>query len=370
MVKSKVATICRLSPFHGPLKRGAQRGAQRGALRLFWRALIFLAARLCTSSQAEMSRFAACPVCGINVALHLFAMHTDAHFTAAELESLAASEGVGSAAERASRSDLFPRAERPGKTRMLTSVCSSAWPGNRAVPSPAHSRPRSLSHPDDTIQENCDPEKRPKSTSVGGHGHVTDDSAPGSTNRGGGVVVSDWSFLKNPSAKDVRGPRRSRKALDLPPRPFDYLVVLDFEWTCDNKVKGFGPLEIIEFPSVLVSCAYPPKAVSQFQVYCRPVVNPTLSKFCTSLTAITQEMVASSCPLSIHALARFRSTCPPRLKRKRDARRRSIKACSCKRHLSPTRHGSSNTASSRLERFAGGPPLQHRCKAHCVMLPR
>ena len=314
-----------------------------------------------------MSRFAACPVCGINVALHLFAMHTDAHFTAAELQSLAASEGVGSAAERASRGDRFPRAERAGKILMLDSVCSSASL-NRNVPSPAHSRPRSLSHPDDTIKENCDSEKRTECTSVGGHGHVTDDLAPGSTDRGGGVVVSDWSFLKNPSAKDVRGPRRSRKALDLPPRPFDYLVVLDFEWTCDNKVKGFGPLEIIEFPSVLVSCAYPPKAVSQFQVYCRPVVNPTLSEFCTSLTAITQEMVASSCPLSTPRSAPKHM--PTSSERKRDARRRSIKACSCKRHLLPTRHGSSNTASSRLERFAGGPPLQNRCKAHCVMLPR
>ena len=37
------------------------------------------------------------------------------------------------------------------------------------------------------------------------------------------------------------------------------------QWTC-AKVKGFGPLEIIEFPSVLVKCAHPPEVVSEFQV--------------------------------------------------------------------------------------------------------
>jgi len=103
-----------------------------------------------------------------------------------------------------------------------------------------------------------------------------------------------WHFLKAPTAKDVRGNRRCRKALDAPLRPFEYLVkqVLDFEWTCDNK-KKLHPLEIIEFPSVLIRTSFPPKIVSEFQVYCKPRVNPRLTDFCKELTAITQEMVDS-----------------------------------------------------------------------------
>lgn len=43
--------------------------------------------------------------------------------------------------------------------------------------------------------------------------------------------------MKPPSDKDIKGKRRTHKAFDLPRRVFDYLVVLDFEWTADNK-KG------------------------------------------------------------------------------------------------------------------------------------
>ena len=70
---------------------------------------------------------------------------------------------------------------------------------------------------------------------------------------------------KAPSAKDISGPRRTRKALDHPPQPFDFLVVLDYEWTCDNQ-RRLEPSEIIEFPSVLVKCAFPPHVVDEFQV--------------------------------------------------------------------------------------------------------
>jgi inhibitor of KinA sporulation pathway (predicted exonuclease) len=88
----------------------------------------------------------------------------------------------------------------------------------------------------------------------------------------------------------VRGPRRTRKALDLPPQAFDFLVVLDFEWTCDNR-RRLEPSEIIEFPSVLVRCSFPPQIIDEFQVFCRPQVNPRLSSFCTELTGIGQETV-------------------------------------------------------------------------------
>lgn len=60
-----------------------------------------------------------------------------------------------------------------------------------------------------------------------------------------------WSFMSPPTKKDVTGGRRSSKAFDPPKKVFDHLVVLDFEWTCDDR--KFGPSEIIEFPSVLLS---------------------------------------------------------------------------------------------------------------------
>ena len=60
-----------------------------------------------------------------------------------------------------------------------------------------------------------------------------------------------WSFMSPPTKKDVVGNRKVSKAFDAPKKTFDFLIVLDFEWTCD-KVK-FGPSEIIEFPSVLLS---------------------------------------------------------------------------------------------------------------------
>ncbi|VDK86786.1 unnamed protein product [Dibothriocephalus latus] len=67
-----------------------------------------------------------------------------------------------------------------------------------------------------------------------------------------------------------------------------WYFVLDFESTCDNKstVKA----EIIEFPVVLVE-AETGTIVDEFHSYVRPTENQTLSKFCTSLTGISQETV-------------------------------------------------------------------------------
>lgn len=99
-----------------------------------------------------------------------------------------------------------------------------------------------------------------------------------------------WSFMSAPSPSQIHSGRRA-KAFDIPKKSFDHLIVLDFEWwvsyislvgkwedryffcfytsnfetfdavksifqcndnrTCDNK--QFGPPEIIEFPSVLLS---------------------------------------------------------------------------------------------------------------------
>lgn len=76
-------------------------------------------------------------------------------------------------------------------------------------------------------------------------------------------------------------------------RGFDYVVVVDFEATCEEKNSVDYPHEIIEFPAVLIdvlSC----KIVESWRRYVRPVINPTLSEFCVTLTGISQDTVDSS----------------------------------------------------------------------------
>lgn len=45
--------------------------------------------------------------------------------------------------------------------------------------------------------------------------------------------------------------------------------------------------EIIEFPAVLLNC-HTGKVEDEFQFYCRPVINPSLTDYCIKLTGITQ----------------------------------------------------------------------------------
>lgn len=71
---------------------------------------------------------------------------------------------------------------------------------------------------------------------------------------------------------------------------FDYVVVIDFEATCDKNVANLKPQEIIEFPSILVDCRHLTLGDS-FQTYVRPVHHPILTEFCTLLTGIQQEQV-------------------------------------------------------------------------------
>jgi len=78
--------------------------------------------------------------------------------------------------------------------------------------------------------------------------------------------------------------------IDCVKRGFEYLVVIDFEATCEDRRSDEYPHEIIEFPAVLVnvlSC----KIVAQWRRYVRPVINPELSEFCVSLTGIQQDVV-------------------------------------------------------------------------------
>eukprot|EP01119_Soliformovum_irregulare_P020546 TRINITY_DN6676_c0_g1_i3.p1 TRINITY_DN6676_c0_g1~~TRINITY_DN6676_c0_g1_i3.p1 ORF type:complete len:551 (-),score=114.33 TRINITY_DN6676_c0_g1_i3:772-2298(-) len=69
---------------------------------------------------------------------------------------------------------------------------------------------------------------------------------------------------------------------------FDYIMVLDFEATCDEG--SIPSQEIIEFPVVVVNVKERTRQVG-FHRYVRPVEQPDLSAFCTQLTGIQQEQV-------------------------------------------------------------------------------
>ena len=76
----------------------------------------------------------------------------------------------------------------------------------------------------------------------------------------------------------------------------DYFLVLDFEATCDEKVR-INPQEVIEFPVICLNS----KTLEiewEFQQYVKPQVHPKLTAFCTSLTGITQSTVDAGLPFS------------------------------------------------------------------------
>ncbi|CAF1028119.1 unnamed protein product [Adineta steineri] len=73
---------------------------------------------------------------------------------------------------------------------------------------------------------------------------------------------------------------------------FEYIAVVDFEATCEDQQDNYQN-EIIEFPVVLINVQQQ-TIVDKFQSYCRPIINPILSKFCTDLTGIEQHQVDSA----------------------------------------------------------------------------
>lgn len=73
-------------------------------------------------------------------------------------------------------------------------------------------------------------------------------------------------------------------------RGYEYLVVIDFEATCEAERNTQYPHEIIEFPAVIVNvdrC----EVEDNWRRYVKPKINPILSDFCTELTGIKQETV-------------------------------------------------------------------------------
>lgn len=83
-------------------------------------------------------------------------------------------------------------------------------------------------------------------------------------------------------------PSRMKEAKDLV-QCFKYLLVLDFEATCE-KDKKIIPQELIELPCLALSTStWEVKDV--FHEYIKPRVNPMLTSYCTDLTGIIQEMI-------------------------------------------------------------------------------
>lgn len=72
--------------------------------------------------------------------------------------------------------------------------------------------------------------------------------------------------------------------------PFDYIMVLDFEATCEEPTPPNFLHEIIEFPVVVVDVQLR-RICMEFHSFVKPMVNPILSHFCKQLTGIQQEDV-------------------------------------------------------------------------------
>jgi ERI1 exoribonuclease 3 len=101
-------------------------------------------------------------------------------------------------------------------------------------------------------------------------------------------IVDGTSASSNGVANGVKA--ASSAAL----QPFQYLLVLDFEATCDERKDDeprFEGQEIIEFPMVLVN-TQTGEVEAEFHQYVTPVIHKQLTPFCTELTGITQKMVS------------------------------------------------------------------------------
>ncbi|KAJ2993248.1 3'-5' exoribonuclease 1 [Globomyces sp. JEL0801] len=86
---------------------------------------------------------------------------------------------------------------------------------------------------------------------------------------------------------EMKDSRYNMILLSQRPQPFAYYLVLDFEGTCDENSRFDYASEIIEFPVILID-GQTLQIVDQFHRYVRPILQPTLTEFCISLTGITQ----------------------------------------------------------------------------------
>jgi hypothetical protein len=103
--------------------------------------------------------------------------------------------------------------------------------------------------------------------------------AGGGTGSGSGTKQDAWGALKPPSARDIVGPRKRRRGLDAPAALMDWLVVLDFEWTADNRRRMLPVAEITQFPSVPPAC--PPAATASLPARCSTHARARAHSACT-----------------------------------------------------------------------------------------
>ncbi|KAJ6547347.1 ribonuclease H-like domain-containing protein [Mycena capillaripes] len=96
-------------------------------------------------------------------------------------------------------------------------------------------------------------------------------------------------------------------------QPYDAFLLLDVEATCQRGTNFDYPNEIIEFPVCLMRWkdrvgghASQLEVVEEFRSFVKPSWRPTLSKFCTELTGITQDQVDVA-PAFPDVLRSFRS---------------------------------------------------------------
>jgi DNA polymerase III epsilon subunit-like protein len=82
---------------------------------------------------------------------------------------------------------------------------------------------------------------------------------------------------------------RRRRRVDNASKAPRYLVVVDFECTCEDQEEPFVH-EIIEFPAVLLDLQTR-REVRHFHAFVKPTERPVLSDFCTRLTGIDQATV-------------------------------------------------------------------------------
>ncbi|CAG9577783.1 conserved hypothetical protein [Leishmania major strain Friedlin] len=97
------------------------------------------------------------------------------------------------------------------------------------------------------------------------------------------------------------------------PCPYEYLLVLDFEATCEEHPPPNYLYEIIEFPVVVVDARLQ-RVVAEFHRFVRPRYKRELSSFCKKLTGMRQEDVDTAASLEevIRQFERWLShTLPP-----------------------------------------------------------
>lgn len=86
------------------------------------------------------------------------------------------------------------------------------------------------------------------------------------------------------------------------PCEYDYILVVDFEATCEEPQTRTYVAEIIDFPIVVIDTQR--RIVAEFHSFCRPQRHPTLTAFCIYLTRITQAQVAAA-PTLREVVGRF-----------------------------------------------------------------